>query len=154
MHTPHRKGDAMTDLTQRQLHATILRSLKETGKRMAAKYKGVAPDQPAPEPRALGSEAFGREPAGGERAATWGRPYNSDVLGERRPATDRTMRGMTTRQMIETILRSLNENWDRMAAKYKGVAPDQPAPGPRARKLESVASAQSDAAAWRSSERS
>jgi hypothetical protein len=32
----------MTDLTQRQLHDAILRSLKETGKRMAED------DQPAP----------------------------------------------------------------------------------------------------------
>jgi hypothetical protein len=38
----------MTDLTQRQLHDRILRSLKETGRRMAKKYKGGAePDQPA-----------------------------------------------------------------------------------------------------------
>jgi len=39
----------MTDLTQRQLHDTILRSLKETGKRMAEKYQGTAADQPAPD---------------------------------------------------------------------------------------------------------
>jgi hypothetical protein len=64
------------------------------------------------------------------------------------------MRELTTRQLIETILRSLNENWDRMAAKYKGVAPDQPAPGPRARELENVGTARGEAAASRSSDRS
>ncbi len=46
-----REGDAMTDLTTRQLIDTIVRSLNETGKRMAAKYKGAAAEQPAPEPR-------------------------------------------------------------------------------------------------------
>lgn len=64
------------------------------------------------------------------------------------------MRDLTTRQLIETILRSLNENWDRMAAKYKGVAADQPAPEPPARELESVGSAQGEEAASRSSDRS
>jgi hypothetical protein len=49
----------MTDLTQRQLHDAILRSLKETGKRMAAKYKGVAADQPAPEPHMREPEKTG-----------------------------------------------------------------------------------------------
>ena len=64
------------------------------------------------------------------------------------------MKDMTTRQMIETILHSLNENWDRMAARYKGVAPDQSAPGLRVRELEGVGSAQGEAAASRSSDRS
>lgn len=41
----------MTELAQRQLHDRIVRSLQETGRRMAERYRGVAPDQPAPEPR-------------------------------------------------------------------------------------------------------
>jgi hypothetical protein len=49
----------MTDLTQRQLHDAILRSLKETSKRMAAKYKDVAADQPAPQPRTREPEKIG-----------------------------------------------------------------------------------------------
>lgn len=43
------------------------------------------------------------------------------------------MAELTTRQLIDTIVRSLNENWDRLAKKYRGVAPDQPAPEPRRR---------------------
>jgi len=144
----------MTDLTAQELRDAIIRSLKENSERMAAKYQGMAPDQPAPEPRATGSAAFGSERVEGDRAATWGRPYNSDVLGGRRPASDRTMSDMATRELLDTIHRCLNENWDRIAAKYKGVAPDQPAPGPRARELESVGSAQGEAPASRSSDRS
>ena len=64
------------------------------------------------------------------------------------------MRDLTTRQLIETILRSLNENWDRMAAKYKGVAPDQPAPGSRARDPENAGGAQREGPGSRSSDRS
>jgi hypothetical protein len=37
----------MTDLTPRQLVDAITRSLKETGKRMAAKYRGAAADRSA-----------------------------------------------------------------------------------------------------------
>jgi hypothetical protein len=37
----------MTDLTPRQLVDAITRSLKETGKRMAAKYRRAPADQPA-----------------------------------------------------------------------------------------------------------
>jgi hypothetical protein len=37
----------MIDLTQRQLLDIIVRSLNETGKRMAAKYRGAAADRPA-----------------------------------------------------------------------------------------------------------
>ncbi len=51
----------MTDLTQRQLHDKILRSLKETGKRMAAKYKDV--DQPAPKPQRKRDGNGARRPA-------------------------------------------------------------------------------------------
>jgi hypothetical protein len=40
----------MTDLTQRQLHAIIVRSLNETGKRMAAKYRRAAADRSAQRP--------------------------------------------------------------------------------------------------------
>lgn len=149
-----RESDAMADLTTRQLIETILRSLQENSERMAAKYQGVAADQPAREPRATGPAAFEHERAEGERAATWGRPYSSDVLGGRRPAADRTMSDMTTRELLDTILRSLNENWDRMAAKYKGVAPDQPAPGSRARELESVGSVQGEAPTSSTSDRS
>jgi len=36
----------VTDLMQRQLHDVIVRSLKETGRRMAAKYRGVSADRP------------------------------------------------------------------------------------------------------------
>ena len=36
----------MTELTPRQLVDAITRSLKETGKRMAAKYRGAAADRP------------------------------------------------------------------------------------------------------------
>jgi hypothetical protein len=39
----------MTDLTPRELVDAITLSLSETWQRMAAKYKGVAADQPAPE---------------------------------------------------------------------------------------------------------
>jgi hypothetical protein len=49
----------MTDLTHRQLLDAIARSLKETGKRMAAKYCGVAADPPAPQTGE--SEPGGRE---------------------------------------------------------------------------------------------
>ncbi|HTO60240.1 MAG TPA: hypothetical protein VMM15_03185 [Bradyrhizobium sp.] len=41
----------MTDLTPRQLIDTIVRSLDETGKRMAAKYK-----RPAPRKRTAGAK--------------------------------------------------------------------------------------------------
>jgi hypothetical protein len=37
------------DLTPRQLVDAITRSLKETEKRMAAKYRGVAADRPVPQ---------------------------------------------------------------------------------------------------------
>jgi hypothetical protein len=46
----------MTDLTQRQFHAIIVRSLNETGKRMAAKYRGMAD-------RGAGQKAGGRKRA-------------------------------------------------------------------------------------------
>ncbi len=133
----------MTDLTAHELRDAIIRRLNENWDRMAAKYKGVAADQPAPENRAHV-----------ERAATWGRPYNADVLGGRHPAPDRTMSDMTTRELLDTIHRCLNENWDRMAAKYKGVAPDQPAPGSRVRELESARSTHGEATGSRSSDRS
>src|SRR5262245_18650998 len=41
-------GGAMTDLTQRQLHDLIVRSLKATGKRMTAKYRGATDRPKAP----------------------------------------------------------------------------------------------------------
>jgi hypothetical protein len=41
----------MTDLTPRQLVDTITRSLKETRKRMAAKYRGAAAEPPAADKR-------------------------------------------------------------------------------------------------------
>jgi hypothetical protein len=37
----------MTDLTPRQFVDAVTRSLKETGKRMAAKYRGAPADRPA-----------------------------------------------------------------------------------------------------------
>lgn len=43
------------------------------------------------------------------------------------------MADLTTRQLIDTIVRSLNENWDRQAEKYRGAAPNRPAPEPRRR---------------------
>lgn len=43
------------------------------------------------------------------------------------------MADLTTRQLIDTIVRSLNENWDRQAEKYRGTAPNRPAPEPRRR---------------------
>jgi hypothetical protein len=47
----------MTDLTQRQLHDIIVRSLDKTGKRMAAKYRA------APKERAAVQKVSGRKRA-------------------------------------------------------------------------------------------
>ncbi len=64
------------------------------------------------------------------------------------------MTDLTTRQLIETILRSLNENWDRMAAKYKGVAADQPAPELRAPAREEIGAGPREGTSSRSPSRS
>jgi len=42
------------------------------------------------------------------------------------------MTDLTPRQLVDAITRSLNETWQRMAAKYKSVATDQSASRPRA----------------------
>ena len=64
----------MTDLTQRQLHDIIVRSLNETGKQMAAKYRGTAADRPAAPAggRAAGGRKRGKA-AGSQSARRRGR---------------------------------------------------------------------------------
>lgn len=65
----------MTDLTPRQLVDAITRSLTETWQRMAAKYRGAAAGQPAPQraERAAGGRKRGK--AAGSQSARrrgWG----------------------------------------------------------------------------------
>jgi len=54
------------------------------------------------------------------------------------------MTDLTAHELRDAIIRSLNENSDRMAAKYKGVAADQPAPGPRAPACEEIGGGRSN----------
>ena len=44
------------------------------------------------------------------------------------------MTDLTPRQFIDAVTRSLNETWQRMAAKYKDEMPDQPRPPAQAPK--------------------
>jgi hypothetical protein len=53
-------GDAMTDLTPRQLVEAITRSLKATARRMAAKYMSAVADQPASPARVQQRERHGQ----------------------------------------------------------------------------------------------
>ena len=38
------------------------------------------------------------------------------------------MSELTHEELRDRIVRSLNENWDRQAEKYRGAAPNRPAP--------------------------
>jgi len=42
------------------------------------------------------------------------------------------MTDLTPRELIDAITRSLNENWDRMAAKYRSATAKRPAREPSA----------------------